>query len=161
MPIHLAALAAVAVQQAIAPPVIAVDGPMQVSLVTFAPGVVRCGEQLVEPTFIADPLVEQVYAAEGRMLPQMTIRFAIDANGRPISIGQPERSPGAIGFVRGDDLAPALAAWRFADRAARTDCRITFTPTATPVATAPFALVSRAFATPMRAGRPKLHWHVA
>lgn len=58
-------------------------------------------------------------------------RFSVDGTGRPLDIRRPE----AASFVQfTDDLAPALAASRFAQGAPRHDCRVTFKAVVTPLA---------------------------
>lgn len=111
----------------------------------FVPAEVRCAGLPVTPRLAVRPVPVVVYsppAVPGRM----TLDFRIDETGRPLSIGAPKSD--RYFHLDTSDVAPALAAWRFAPGAARTACTIAFALEATPVATAPAALVHRAFALP-------------
>ncbi len=70
--------------------------------------------------------------------PSLTFDFRIDASGRPLSIRR--AVPAAPTYVAdAQDVAPALAASRFAPGVARSGCTVTFTAVATPISTAPLA----------------------
>ncbi len=91
---------------------------------------VRCGDRAVTPIAAPRPLSGLAW---GTIDPTpVTFRFRIDATGRALSIAQaPTRYVPA-----GDDLAPALAAARFAPGEALGDCTITFRAQAVPFADA-------------------------
>jgi TonB family protein len=115
------------------------------SIVDTAPGEVTCGGVRQKPVFVARPVpvtqhVPQKFPAE------TTIDFRIDAGGRPLGIGAPKFDERV--YFANDDLAPALAAWRFAPGAERTSCTVRFALAVHPVKTAPMALVHRAYALP-------------
>lgn len=91
-------------------------------LVQWTVGPVRCGGTVVDPVRLVRPRPELRY---GETTAKTTgLRFRIDANGRPLSI-KVTNEPGD--FPRSDDLAPALAASRFAAGADRTDCMVDYT----------------------------------
>ncbi len=103
------------------PPIISVSNPRV--LIQWSPGEVRCdGAVLAGPSTVRRPW-NQLGWAGGNGARSITIRFAIDASGRPVSIGR-----GGTDFVPyADDVAPALTASRFAERAPHQDCSITYT----------------------------------
>jgi hypothetical protein len=97
-------------------------------LLTWGPGAMRCEGGPVTPTVRSQPASALVWS---RLEPSsVTFRFRIDASGRPLSIAAdgPTRPP------FGDDLAPALAASRFAAGSDRRDCSVTFTSRVTATA---------------------------
>lgn len=119
------------------------------SIVDVIPGEVTCGDMRQKPVFVARPVpvaqyVPQKFPAEAR------IDFRIDAAGRPLGIGATQFAEQV--YFANDDLAPALAAWRFAPGAERANCTVRFTLAAHPVKTAPMALVHRAYSLPHSGG---------
>ncbi|PJI87600.1 TonB family protein [Sphingomonas koreensis] len=119
--------------------------PRSPVLVDFVPAEIRCEGMPVTPRFSFRPVPAATYARlekPGRV----TLDFRIDETGRPLSIGSPK--PNGYFHVDMSDLAPALAAWRFAPGTARGGCTVSFALETAPVAAAPAALVHRAFALP-------------
>ncbi len=131
------------------PPIPVPPSAGQVALVAFQPGVVRCGSKVARPVFAPAPNLAQAWGGSPARFGLVTLRFEIADDGRPLSISEPERAPGM--YFDTSDLAPTLAAWRFAP-GARAGCTVTFSPDVQPVATAPIAAVHRAFALPHSTG---------
>jgi hypothetical protein len=106
------------------PPIISVPQAPQsrFGIASFDAGPVQCGnaervpERFVAPLPIAAPLAGPV--------PPIRFRFRIDKEGRPLSIGAADG--GADPRLDLRDLAPALAAWRFAPGAAVSGCEVDF-----------------------------------
>lgn len=95
------------------------------ALTTWKAGEARCGGEPVRAERLETP-----YASVDWMPPTVTaststLRFRIDADGRPIGIVP------SVTYGTFSDLAPALAASRFATGQARTDCVIDYTGTRT------------------------------
>lgn len=86
--------------------------------------------------------------------PSVTLRFRIDDSGRPLSIGI--AGPGYV--PNGTDLAPALAASRFAAGTARRDCTIEYRRAATPLAQADIADLIRYTLDPDDGRLPRAGW---
>lgn len=105
--------------------------------IAWTVGEVRCGGRL-EPA-VAPPEPDPMLAAGGAAgLRRVTLGFRIDADGRPLSIARADPATWATA-----DLAPALAAARFAPGAERLDCTIGFTPTAVDVDRPATAIIVR------------------
>jgi TonB family protein len=141
-------LAAMAAAQVFAPPLAsgAMPAPTaQRSLLSWTPDDVRCDQGVATGQVLRRPLAQMYWgplpsrassssSAPGPALRPGVLRFDIDDTGRPLSVrheGQP--APYA------PDLAPALAASRFAAGGKRTGCTITYTPRVTPLDQAPVA----------------------
>ena len=90
-------------------------------IASFQSGPVRCGDGERIPVRHLAPLPVATRLA-GPIAP-IRLRFRIDANGRPLGIGQVGAPADPLLDVR--DLAPALAAWRFAAREAAA-CEVSF-----------------------------------
>ncbi|GGE80382.1 TonB family protein [Sphingomonas prati] len=134
-------------------------------VVSFVPGTVRCGTEMVAPDRVVRPYdTSTVRYAQPSVPPPGTTQpgyvwppatnprmfeFTIDAAGRPTAIRQ-RPGPGEYGmFVDTSDLAPALSGWRFRPGAARTGCSIGFTVQAVPIDRAPAASLARLLSGPM------------
>ncbi|PCD02475.1 energy transducer TonB [Sphingomonas spermidinifaciens] len=156
--------ATLAVGQAVpvAPPAPPVPPPIQdgatpprpdPELLRWVPGPVRCADGPVEAAPIRRPGNTLRYGSGPATQAPVELRFAIAADGRPVSI---DRAPGGYRY-HPDDLLPALAASRF-PAAARRDCSITYSPVSTPLGEAPVAeLVS--YTINPRSGRlPREGW---
>lgn len=102
------------------------------TLISWTPGDVRCDSVVVAGTPIRRPW-NQLFSGTGRMPKPVTLDFAIDASGRPLSIAR--EAPEFIPFAQ--DVGPALAASRFEPGAPRTKCRVSYTPHAEPLSSAP------------------------
>ncbi len=113
------------------------------SLLTWTPGDVRCDQGDATGHALRRPLAQLYWAPPPPSAPGSSpgpvprpgvLRFDIDDTGRPLSIrGEGQPAPYA------PDLAPALAASRFAAGGKRTGCTITYTPRVTPLDQAPVA----------------------
>lgn len=111
------------------------------SLLTWTPGDVRCDQGVATGQALRRPLAHMYWGplpspsfAPGPALRPGVLRFDIDDTGRPLSIRQEGQSTPSA-----PDLAPALAASRFAAAGKRTGCTITDTPRVTPLDQAPVA----------------------
>lgn len=114
------------------PPIMAVEQPAGGrTLIQWEPGEVRCGGMVVTGQPIRRPWNQMGWI--GSQAPRtLTLHFAIDASGRPVSLSH--ETPGYMPFA--EDVAPALAASRFAPGEPRDGCTITFTLRSTPLAQA-------------------------
>ena len=128
----------------------AASGP---SLRTWIAGEVRCGGAVVAPVAMQRPDGELAWPYGGAPKP-VTFRFAIDADGRPLSIARDAASTGGPGA----DLAPALAASRFAAGVARGGCTLTYSPQDATIAQAPLADLIAYSIEPRGMPLPKQGW---
>ena len=113
-------------------PIVAVKpGTSGRALVQWEPGEIRCHGASVTGQPIRRPWNQLAWL--GNQTPRaLTIRFAIDPTGRPVSL---TREP--ADFVPlSDDVEPALAASRFARQSPQQDCTVTYTMRSTPLAAA-------------------------
>lgn len=150
--------AALAAPQAVPPPIIAVPSvpraPVQGQWLlhwTMSPVLCRDGGAQ-PPVMTAEPRRAVLYY-NGNGRGSATFDFRIDASGRPLSITR----RGAAYLQDGEDIAPALAATRFAAGSERSGCVVTFTPDVTSVAGAPMHDVMATFMTP-RSTAPRSVW---
>lgn len=122
------------------------DGQQGPGIASFIPGEVRCGDAVVAPVMTSPPAPGGLYATTP--LHPIDIRFAIDAEGRPVSIrSDDDEEQHFRRFDMADDVVPALAAWRFARGAPRDKCAIRFTAEAVPVSEADTAILYRFLST--------------
>ncbi len=115
------------------PPMLAPVTRPDAQLVAWSAEDISCGQQSVTAQILAavQPTIGRIYGPG----PQpVTLSFAIDASGRPHAIQDNDAL-----FTR--DLAPALAASRFAAGAARSGCTIRFAPARYSMKDAPFDLL--------------------
>ena len=111
------------------PPVIATPAP---ALARWLPGEVRCADGAVRTIQAPAPRPVLRY---GSLVPADAVfGFTVAADGRALDI----RATASDRVFWADDLAPSLAAARFAP-GARTGCSIRFTAMTQPIATAPMA----------------------
>ena len=110
------------------PPIIAVGPPTQ-SLSSYRAGDVRCGDAIVAPEH-AEPVLSTVLRGKVALYP-VTLRFRIDAGGRPLGVVTGEQS--AAPYQRNDDLIPAFVAWAFPAGRPHDPCEVTFDPVVEPV----------------------------
>lgn len=119
------------------PPILKDSRPTREAvLVEFRPGEVRCRGAIVAPRYTVKPRPAGFYRTASTSVPGYSLSFAIDAEGRPVGIARPERLA-REGYIATDDLAPALALWRFAPGAARSNCSVSFDPDPQPIASMP------------------------
>lgn len=132
----LAALLATGVSAAAypdTPPVVLPDpGENGPALIAWQAVGIECAEGALPAAAIVPPYPRSGWA--GLRVAQAEYLFSVDGSGRPIDIHRPD---GASYVPMSDDLAPALAASRFAAGAPRHDCRVTFRPGVMPVRVAP------------------------
>ncbi|WP_174279002.1 energy transducer TonB, partial [Sphingomonas bacterium] len=114
------------------------SGP-RTRIVAFAPGEVSCSTEPLAAVALASPVsvVSTRYGPDGDepSLPAYRFTFAIDAQGRARTIRRDAPAPSGQ-YIDTSDLAPALAASRFAAGAPRAGCSIRYTASVTPVETA-------------------------
>lgn len=153
--VALAVLMAVAAPPAVPPPPVVADEFRRSSergLAAWTPGEVRCdGGALVAGEPLRRPL--NTIGWRGPNAQQaVTLRFDIDANGRPVSITR-----GDARFVPNDDIAPALAASRFPARA-HSACSVTYAVAVAPFATAAVPDLVSYTVTPLNGRLPLPGW---
>lgn len=119
-------LAAAAAAQGI-PPAPRVHGSREM-LTTWRVAEMLCGGEPIRPVQPPEPYPAVDWRENGG---DVRLAFRIDATGRPLGI------EGGGGFGDASDLAPALAASRFAAGEERRDCTVEFSATRTPIAEAP------------------------
>lgn len=145
------------------PPIIAVDergrinAGGQVEIATFAPGEVRCDGMPVSPVRLDTPFPTSTRRF-GPPSPPINaayrLVFAIDADGRAHGIHRPGPTPFASPYVDTSDLAPALAASRFAPGTAHQQCAITYSAQLAAIDTAPMAQLYEIASTAIAGGMP-------
>lgn len=108
-----------------------VPPPPQQRLAQWKAGPVRCGGTVIDPVRLVRSRPELAWAEVP--LKMTTLRFRIDASGRPLSI---KREGGGDYIPFGSDLIPAFAASQFASGSPRNDCAIDFTIELAPLAMA-------------------------
>ncbi|MFT4055384.1 MAG: TonB family protein [Novosphingobium sp.] len=154
----LAVLMAVAAPAIPPPPVIADEFRRsgERGLAAWTPGDVRCGGTGNSGVTVSgDPLRRPLSTlgwrgANGQR--PVTLRFDIDAGGRPISITREDAR-----FVPNDDVAPALAASRF-PAGAHSACSVTYSVVVTPFATAAVPDLVSYTVTPISGRLPMPGW---
>ncbi|MCU6452508.1 energy transducer TonB [Sphingomonas sp. A2-49] len=150
--------AALAAPQAVPPPIIAVPSVPRAPvpgqwLLHWTMSPVLCRDSRAQPSVMAPEPRRAVLYSNGNGRASATFDFRIDASGRPLSI---RRRSNAY-LQDSEDLAPALAATRFAPGGERKDCVVTFTPDVSPVAGASLHDVMATFMTP-RSNPPRSVW---
>jgi hypothetical protein len=111
----------------------------QFRLASFRSGPVRCGNAERVPVRFVAPL--PIAAALAGPVAPLRFRFRIDQEGRPLGIAPTGDPTDPRLDVR--DLAPALAAWRFAAGDAASDCETSFSVRLDSVETADEELLYR------------------
>ncbi len=120
-------------------------------LMRWIPGEVRCGGVVLAGARPLRPYTSLSWSSVPRV--PMTYRFRIDETGRPLSIARQ-----AQGWVDGaEDIAPSLAASRFAPEAAR-DCTIIYTPDPRTMANAPVEDLMSFSVMPLNGTLPQAGW---
>jgi hypothetical protein len=154
----LAALAAAPPPPIVTPPlprIVALDGDMPASVVSFRPGTARCGggEEALEFTELPLPVV--VGGSDGsRAEVPIRVEFRIDGEGRPLGIKAAPRTGGTGFYFDSGDVLPALAASRFRRGAERTDCVIAYDVKVEPVDQADPEILYRLVALQAPSGNP-------
>lgn len=132
------------------PPPVVSSRASERGLATWAPAEVRCeGEAVVPAASLRRPLNTLSWPGTVKQAPSVTVTFDIDADGRPVSIGD-VRYPS-------DDVGPALAASRF-PATARRGCSLTYTSTVQPVAMADIAELMSYSISPISGALPREGW---
>ncbi|KQM87595.1 hypothetical protein ASE67_07860 [Sphingomonas sp. Leaf23] len=132
-------------------PIQATDLPTQ-QLARWTPGPIRCGDIAVDPVHLsAVPPALRWGAGDVR---PVTLRFRIDASGRPLSI----RTDGASYVPNSEEIAPTLAASTFAPGTPRTDCRVDYQQQMLPLAKADPADLMAYSLAPTNGPLPREGW---
>ena len=137
------ALAGPALADVPPPPVVmAPDAPpVEREVLHWEAGPVTCGQGAAASQVEASLPYPQLFIAGRTIAPaSVTLRFAIDAEGRPFDIAG-EIEPRARLYTR--DLMPALRASRFATDGAASGCSITYHPKLQPYAELPRDILGR------------------
>lgn len=139
------------------PPVIATRSQTttDMSLIAWTPEDVRCSGTLVNPVRLERPWLHKVWNSPTPYTP-VTYNFAIDGDGRPISI---HKADGRLQPNAAEDLAPALAVSRFASGSPRTDCSIAYSPIVTRLSDAPLSALIAYSANPVSGPLPTEAWN--
>jgi hypothetical protein len=131
-----------------------VSAPLGQAVVLWTPGPVRCGDALATPRRLEAPQPGVSWVApQDRRPPSgpVTLRFRIDATGRPLGIAREPSDPdGSAIYVDSGDLEPALAVSTFSGGEAQEACRISYAPQLVPLAQASEAQLIEALAGPLR-----------
>lgn len=113
------------------PPIIEVGVPNSRVLIQWEPGDIRCDGKVVTAERSRRPWNQLGWVAD-KAPRTLTLGFAIDPTGRPVSITRQTKD-----YVpASDDVAPAFAASRFAAQAPQRDCSVIYRMRAVPVAQA-------------------------
>lgn len=154
----LAPIAFVPIAFALAtPPPIAVSTPAGKSdraLIAWLPGEVRCGGAIVSPAFLERPLSSLTW---GSQLQGNAIAYTFDIApvGRTTGIrrvGNPVRANGS------EDIAPSLAATRFAPGSGNSNCTINYAPRQTNLDATPVADLTAYSVNAISGPLPKDAW---
>lgn len=138
-------------------PIIAVSTPAPVaerSLIAWEPGEVRCGATVVSPAFLERPMATLAWVSQPQAGP-VTYRFVIEPDGRTSNIRKAAKDARAMG---GDDIAPSLAASRFAAGKGHFDCTIAYAPRQTGLDSAPLADLAAYSVNAISGPLPKNAW---
>ncbi len=133
------------------PPIVSVSDAR--TLLRWEPGEARCDGAVVNAQMVRRPW-NQLGWSSGPDTRDVSLRFAIDASGRPVSITRETKGP--VPF--GEDLAPALTASRFAAQAPHTNCTITYTMRQSPLAGAPLDELMAYSVHPLSGRLPDTGW---
>ncbi|GGB29832.1 hypothetical protein GCM10011380_19150 [Sphingomonas metalli] len=147
----IATLASLLLLGASIPPPPPVDGERP--LVAWLPGEVLCDGTAVQPVTMRRPLTTLGWSRMP-VAESVTVRFRIDAEGRPLSID----TKSARNTYPSQDIAPSLAASRFASGAPRTGCEIRYRQAITPLADAPVADIVSYSLAPESGPLPEAGW---
>lgn len=145
----LATAASLSVPAQPAPPLVANARAM----LAWMPGEVRCAGAVVLATPMRRPWTSLGWA--GTTSKPLTYRFAVTASGRTTGIS---RQGGKEYMPFSDDVAPSLAATRFAVGAAHESCVITYVPRLTSLAETPVADLISYTITPLSGALPEEGW---
>lgn len=122
-------------------------------LLSWTPGEVRCDGMTIGASSVRRPWNQLVSRNIDRVKPA-TYRFGIDASGRPLSIVR----DGEDFTPFAQDIAPALAASRFAPGADRKNCSITYSPNRQALSATPIEDLVSYSITPTSGPLPKEGW---
>ncbi|MFS0773134.1 TonB family protein [Sphingomonas sp. 1P08PE] len=115
------------------PPPVVAERPM----IAWIADTATCNGTPVAPTAMRRPFVSLGWTDTIRAEP-LILRFRIDAEGRPLSIAQAPDTPGTYtNRPSPSDVAPSLAASRFAAGTPREGCEISYRLRVTPLAETP------------------------
>lgn len=149
----LAALVAMPTGATFAAPSIASPPSSPPMLLSWTPAEVRCDGVVIAGTPIRRPW-NQLVSGNVRTPMPVTLDFAIDATGRPLSIVR--QSAEFVSFQQ--DIGAALAASRFMAGAPRMKCSVAYVPHAEPLDSAPIDDLVSYSITPISGRLPKQGW---
>ena len=119
------------------------------------PGEVRCGGVVVAAMPMRRPWTSLYWSSPTADAPKpLAFTFRIAADGRVMSIAR----EGVVYTPFSEDVAPSLAATRFAPGAERTGCRVSYTASRTPLAAAPVEDLISYSLNPTSGALPKAGW---
>ncbi|MFV0625063.1 energy transducer TonB [Sphingomonas sp. ac-8] len=123
-------------------------------LLTWMPEEVRCEGTSVKAAAMLRPLTALQWGSRDQEIARLRYRFRIDESGRPLSIRRHSAgvAPGS------EDVAPSLAASRFAAGAPRADCTIAYAPRLTLPADSPVGDLISYSLTPLSGKLPPEGW---
>lgn len=122
-------------------------------LLGWTPGDVRCEGKAIMPGTIRRPWNLLTWGPTNSQGP-ITLRFAIDAGGRPMSITR----EGSAYAAFSQEVMPAFTASRFPAGAPQSDCTVTYTPRATPLAQADPVEIMSYTMHPQSGPLPRIGW---
>jgi len=101
------------------------------NIVVLKPVSGQCGDGVLDFSRIERPIADLLWSTDSNLDQLVSMSFRIDESGRPLGI---KRDPAAYGMA--EDLAPSLAASRFAPGVARDGCAIVYRPKRSSIADA-------------------------
>ncbi|MEA3010259.1 MAG: hypothetical protein QOJ91_1951 [Sphingomonadales bacterium] len=135
------------------PPIVALDGEMPASVVSFRPGTARCrGSE--EPLQFTELPLPVIAVGANKSPPPIRVEFRIDGEGRPLGIMGAPRSDRTGFYFDSSDVVPALAASRFRTGPERTGCVIDYELQVAPADQADVATLYRLVALQIPTGAP-------
>ena len=123
-------------------------------MLAWLPGEVRCGGTVVAAMPMRRPLNSLAWKTNAELSP-LTYGFDIDSTGRTIGIRRIESEGRTSGS---EDIAPSLAATRFAPGAAYSNCTITYVPRQTGMNETPITDLMSYTMTPLSGALPQEGW---
>lgn len=154
--VHAALLVPIAFVLATPPPIAAsapADRPDR-ALIAWLPGEVRCGSTVVSPEFLERPMASLIWAsqAQGNAI---AYSFDIDPGGRTMGIRKVGKELRGVGS---EDIAPSLAATRFAPGSGHANCTINYVPRQTSLDATPIEDLAAYSVNAISGPLPKEAW---
>jgi TonB family protein len=137
-----------------APPIQLVTSISARTLITWAPGQVQCAGNTVVADRFERPLPSLIWNSPTDLV-SITFVFEIEPSGRAIGIRNVGGDARSIGT---EDVAPSLAATRFAPGRGYSDCKISYSPSLASLSKAPIADLITYSVNPISGSLPKEGW---